>query len=116
EPSDVSFEQATMSFLRKHEEDFDYYQEKYNKVFEVPYNPNFSKYHLTIHEERVSTDAEDGAYILCIKGAPDLVISFCSTILIDGEIRPLDDSIIHAFEKAAEEFLFKGDTVIGNYL
>ncbi|GFX31064.1 transposable element Tcb2 transposase [Trichonephila clavipes] len=29
-----------------------------------------------------------------------------------GEIKPLDDSIIDAFEKAAEEFLFKGDTVI----
>ncbi|GFX31049.1 hypothetical protein TNCV_2025521 [Trichonephila clavipes] len=46
EPSAISFEQATMSFLRKHEEDFAYYQEKYNKVFEVPYNPNFSKYHV----------------------------------------------------------------------
>ena len=42
-------------------------------------------------------------YLLVMKGAPERIIDRCSTILMNGEERPLDAEMREAFEQAYVE-------------
>lgn len=63
------------------------YRRKNQKVCEIPFNST-NKYHLTIHES-----AEEGGYLICMKGAPERILERCSTIFINGEEKILDDDM-----------------------
>ncbi|KAF8774486.1 Sodium/potassium-transporting ATPase subunit like protein [Argiope bruennichi] len=113
ESSGNSLEEATMVFLKKCAVDVSHYRENYTKVFELPYNPNRNKFHVTVHEEATTCEEPNGNYILSVKGAPDIVMSFCSSILVDGEMKPLDKFYLNDFSQTAENLLSKGEVVIG---
>ncbi|XP_054156660.1 sodium/potassium-transporting ATPase subunit alpha-1-like isoform X2 [Oppia nitens] len=86
-------------------------RQKNAKVGEIPFNST-NKYHVTIHktEDNSSTDS---CYVLCMKGAPERILERCSTILMNGEDKPLDDGMKTAFNAAYEKLGGLGERVIG---
>lgn len=50
--------------------------------------------------------------VACLKGAPDVAISFCDTILINGETRPFDATHRQAYLRAYEELARRGERVL----
>lgn len=78
---------------------------RFPKVSEIPFN-SVNKYHVTIHEW-------EGQYLLCMKGAPERILSRCSTIYLNGKNVPLNDEIKNSFEKAYAELGGMGERVIG---
>ena len=79
------------------------------KVCEVPFNSS-NKYQLSIHESR---DKKDGRYFLAMKGAPESILDFCSTIYINGVDMPLNRKTISAFNAAYMELGGLGERVLG---
>jgi len=78
------------------------------KIAEIPFNST-NKYQLSIHEQ----GPEDNRYILVMKGAPERIIDRCTTILMNGEERPLDAEMREAFEQAYVELGGLGERVLG---
>lgn len=74
------------------------YRARNPKVAEVPFNST-NKYHITIHEIDGGVDGD--VYLLCMKGAPERILERCSTVLVKGEERPLDDGWKEAFNKVS---------------
>ncbi|GFT44659.1 hypothetical protein NPIL_87791 [Nephila pilipes] len=81
-------------------------------ILTVPYSVLYNV-KITVYEENGSSDTENDSYIISVKGELDFVMPFCSTVLIDGKVKPLDNTILRTFAKAAEDTLFKGDTAFG---
>ncbi len=60
----------------------DYLDEKYPRVDEIPFDPE-KRYMVTFHK----TPEEN--LLVCMKGAPETVLEYCSTILEDGQTKRL---------------------------
>ena len=71
------------------------YRARNKKVMEVPFNST-NKYQLSIH----TTDDGDDRYLIVMKGAPERILSRCSTILCDGKDETLTPSWNEAYESA----------------
>ncbi|ELU12040.1 hypothetical protein CAPTEDRAFT_168025 [Capitella teleta] len=85
------------------------FREKNRKVIEIPFNSS-NKYQVSVHE----TDIEgDDRYILVMKGAPERILDRCSTILINGEERALDEEWRDAFNQSYLELGGLGERVLG---
>merc|ERR1712012_1157182 len=86
------------------------YRAKRKKVCEIPFNST-NKYQVSIHE----CDDKDvpGNYLLVMKGAPERILDRCSTILINGEEKVLDDEWREAFNNAYMELGGLGERVLG---
>jgi len=86
------------------------YRAQRKKVCEIPFNST-NKYQVSIHE------CEDkdvpGNHLLVMKGAPERILDRCSTILINGEERKLDDEWREAFNNAYMELGGLGERVLG---
>ena len=72
---------------------------------------NFTnKYQVSIHDNE---DKNDGRYFLAMKGAPERILDVCSTILLNGVEKPLDNEIRDAFNTAYMELGGLGERVLG---
>ncbi|MEM4733180.1 MAG: HAD-IC family P-type ATPase [Candidatus Bathyarchaeia archaeon] len=60
----------------------DYFDEKYPRIDEVPFDPE-KRYMVTFHK------TPEEKLLVCMKGAPETVLDFCSTILEDGQSKRL---------------------------
>ena len=58
-------------------------------------------------------DPKDERYILVMKGAPERILDRCSTILLNGEERALDEEWREAFNQAYLELGGLGERVLG---
>merc|ERR1711936_677566 len=85
------------------------YRTKNKKVCEIPFNST-NKYQVSIHE---TEDKDDKRYLLVMKGAPERILQRCSTIVIDGEEKTLDDDWKNSFENAYMELGGLGERVLG---
>merc|ERR1712223_1783189 len=85
------------------------YRTKNKKVCEIPFNST-NKYQVSIHE---TEDKDDKRYLLAMKGAPERILQRCSTIVIDGEEKTLDDDWKNSFENAYMELGGLGERVLG---
>ena len=65
---------------------------------------------MSIHE---SDNPDDPRHILVMKGAPERILDRCSTILIHGEEKPLNDEWREAFNIAYLELGGLGERVLG---
>ncbi|KAJ9582089.1 hypothetical protein L9F63_003545, partial [Diploptera punctata] len=83
-------------------------RERNKKVSEIPFNST-NKYQVSIHE----TEEADTGYLLVMKGAPEAVLTRCSTILINGQSRPLDNEMRSAFNTTYEHLGGLGERVLG---
>jgi len=79
------------------------------KVMEIPFNST-NKYQVSIHE---TEDETDPRYLLVMKGAPERILDRCSTILINGEEKPLDKEQTDAYNQAYDELGGLGERVLG---
>ena len=86
-----------------------HYRQKAKKVCEVPFNST-NKYQVSIHE---NDDKSDKRYLLVMKGAPERILDRCTTIIIDGEEKEMDDSWKDAFNTAYMELGGLGERVLG---
>ena len=87
------------------------YREKSKKVCEIPFNST-NKYQVSIHDAGAEEEDVD-QYLLVMKGAPERILDRCSTILIKGEEKPLDEEWKEAFNNAYMELGGLGERVLG---
>ncbi|VDO10990.1 unnamed protein product [Brugia timori] len=84
------------------------YRAKNRKVAEIPFNST-NKYQVSVHE----VDDADKSYLLVMKGAPERILDRCSTIMVKGEIYPLDEDRRKRFEEAYLQLGGMGERVLG---
>merc|ERR1712183_49456 len=85
------------------------YRAKNKKLVEIPFNST-NKFQVSIHE---TSDPSDKRALLVMKGAPERILQRCSTIVIDGQERPLSEDWKNAFETAYMELGGLGERVLG---
>jgi len=85
------------------------YRQRNKKVCEIPFNST-NKFQVSIHE---TEDPNDKRYLLVMKGAPERILDRCSTIVIDGTERPLNQEWKDAFNSAYMELGGLGERVLG---
>jgi sodium/potassium-transporting ATPase subunit alpha len=85
------------------------FRKKNKKIVEIPFNST-NKYQVSIHE---TEDSGDPRYLLVMKGAPERILDRCSTILINGEEKALNDEWREAFNQAYMELGGLGERVLG---
>ncbi len=88
------------------------YRKGREKVCEIPFNST-NKYQVSIHRKGKEGDDDVDKYILVMKGAPERILDRCSTILIDGEEKPMDEDMKEAFNNAYLELGGLGERVLG---
>jgi len=86
------------------------YRSKRKKVCEIPFNST-NKYQVSIHE--CNDPDVPGSYLLVMKGAPERILDRCSTILINGEEKKLNNELKEAFNQAYMELGGLGERVLG---
>merc|ERR1712159_431947 len=84
-------------------------RQRNKKIVEIPFNST-NKYQVSIHE---TEDEKDPRYLLVMKGAPERILDRCSTMLIQGEEKPLDDDLIASYNSAYDELGGLGERVLG---
>merc|ERR1719430_2601520 len=85
------------------------YRRKNKKVCEIPFNSSH-KFQVSVHE---TEDPQDNRYLLVMKGAPERILERCSSIVVDGQERPLNDEWKDAFNTAYMELGGLGERVLG---
>merc|ERR1719193_1677966 len=84
-------------------------EESTKKVAEIPFNST-NKFQVSIHE---TPDEKDPRYLLVMKGAPERILDRCSTILVNGEEKEMDDHMRDRFQRAYEQLGGLGERVLG---
>ena len=102
-------ESALMKYIELSEGSVKVMREKHAKIAEIPFNST-NKYQVSIHE---NPDPDDKRYILVMKGAPERILDRCSTILINGEEKELDEKMQESFNTAYLELGGMGERVLG---
>jgi len=85
------------------------YRKRNKKVCEIPFNSS-NKFQVSIHE---TEDPQDNRYLLVMKGAPERILDRCTSIVVDGQERPLNDEWKDAFNTAYMELGGLGERVLG---
>lgn len=82
------------------------YRSQYPKVAEIPFN-SATKFQMSIHRE------DKGGYIMILKGAPEVIIELCSTILeMDGNSGELSGAVKSTLRKACTDLGYLGERVL----
>lgn len=102
-------ETAILKFVELSVGDVMKMREKNEKVVEIPFNST-NKYQVSVHKQE---DESDPRFLLVMKGAPERILDRCSTILIQGEEKPLDDEMKEAFNEAYIQLGGLGERVLG---
>ena len=104
-------ESGILKFLEKNlckNNKVSYLRNEYKRIFEIPFNSS-TKTHLAIHELKKS----DSYYLLILKGAPERIFGYTSTVLTDRDVFPVNSRFKTNFEKALEYFGGLGERVLG---
>ncbi|MFT6916396.1 MAG: sodium/potassium-transporting ATPase subunit alpha [Motiliproteus sp.] len=78
-----------------------------NRVDEVPFDSTTKKMTTTY------TQAQQNGYRVYLKGAPEVVLSGCSHIQLNGETQPLQESHRHYIIQAYRRLASRGERVLG---
>ncbi|KAF0977990.1 hypothetical protein FDP41_003312 [Naegleria fowleri] len=79
----------------------------HSSLYTIPFNSK-NKWMLEVREKPGLEKA-----ILFMKGAPERIISRCTTILVGGKVLPLDEMWKNNFQQAYDFFAMKGERVLG---
>ncbi|XP_043500681.1 sodium/potassium-transporting ATPase subunit alpha-like [Polistes fuscatus] len=83
----------------------DAFREKYPKVAEIPFNSTL-KYQLSIHHDVDS-------YILIMKGAPEIILDYCTSILtMEGQTKNIETTDLQSVKSACTELGYLGERVL----
>ncbi|XP_019852322.1 PREDICTED: sodium/potassium-transporting ATPase subunit alpha-1-like isoform X2 [Amphimedon queenslandica] len=80
---------------------------KYIKKSEIPFNST-NKFQVSVHD-----DPETDGHLLVMKGAPERILSRCTTYLLDGEEMPVTNDFSKDFNDAYMELGGMGERVLG---
>lgn len=81
------------------------FQEAFQKIAEIPFNSN-TKYQMSIHREG------DG-YLMILKGAPEVILESCSTILdSNGQTKSMTTEDLSVSRRACAELGYLGERVL----
>jgi sodium/potassium-transporting ATPase subunit alpha len=79
----------------------------------LPFNSR-NKYMLSIHAVPPSrVTGSKGYYVAYLKGAPEIVLSFCGTAWVKGENLPLSASYRQTYDESYKEVAGQGERVLG---
>ena len=81
------------------------YRKEFNKVAEIPFNNNH-KLQMSIHEHA-------NRHLMVMKGAPELILDKCSTILENGKEHQITDETRMNFDEAYKYLCNMGERVVG---
>ncbi|XP_012257126.3 sodium/potassium-transporting ATPase subunit alpha-B-like [Athalia rosae] len=82
------------------------FRNQYPKVAEIPFNSS-TKYQMSIHRE------DKGGYVMILKGAPEVIIESCSTILeMSGNSGELTGAVKSTIRKACSDLGYLGERVL----
>jgi len=84
-------------------------REEHPKVLEIPFN-SLNKWQLSIHKKASEPEAP---FHLLLKGAPERVMTRCSHVFMNGEVRPMDDLAKADLESIILELGSIGQRVLG---
>jgi sodium/potassium-transporting ATPase subunit alpha len=82
DPSEI----AILKFVEYLSCDVSKYRKENPRFFEAPFN-SFTKYQLSVHKTQIYDNNKD--FLVVMKGAPEIIMNYCSEILIKREIIPL---------------------------
>merc|ERR1712172_86100 len=85
------------------------YRQRNKKVCEIPFNST-NKFQVSIHE---TDEKDDNRYLMVMKGAPERILARCSTIVIDGEEKEMNEDWKENFNNAYMELGGLGERVLG---
>ena len=74
------------------------------RLFEEPFT--------SVTKLMVTINRCDGAVVACLKGAPDVAIGLCNSILINGVLQPFEEVHRRAYLSAYEEMAQRGERVL----
>ncbi|CAG0915389.1 unnamed protein product [Notodromas monacha] len=100
-------EAALLKFCELNLDNLTEYKKKRKKVAEIPFNSS-NKYQVSVHHDTVN-DYD----IVVMKGAPEKILSFCTTFTSKGKDLPIDATFTEFFNKAYLELGGKGERVLG---
>jgi len=83
-------------------------RQNYRRIFEIPFNSS-TKTHLVIHELKKA----ESYYMIILKGAPERILRYTSTVLTDRDVFPINDRFKSNFDRALEYFGGLGERVLG---
>ncbi|XP_062961020.1 sodium/potassium-transporting ATPase subunit alpha-4 [Cynocephalus volans] len=101
-------ETALLKFIEQSYSSVKEMREKNPKVAEIPFNST-NKYQMSIHLQENSSQT----HVLMMKGAPERILEFCSTFLLNGQEYPMDDEMKEAFQNAYLKMGGLGERVLG---
>ncbi|XP_021568356.1 sodium/potassium-transporting ATPase subunit alpha-4 [Carlito syrichta] len=101
-------ESALLKFVEQSYSSVAEMRERSPKVAEIPFNST-NKYQVSIHLLENSAQP----YVLMMKGAPERILEFCSTFLLNGQEHPMDDEMKEAFQNAYLKLGGLGERVLG---
>ncbi|XP_040859119.1 sodium/potassium-transporting ATPase subunit alpha-4 [Ochotona curzoniae] len=101
-------ESALLKFIEQTHSSVKEMREKSPKVAEIPFNST-NKYQVSIHLREDSSQT----HVLMMKGAPERILEFCSTFLLNGQEYPMDNDMREAFQNAYLELGSLGERVLG---
>jgi len=88
-------------------EDIEVTRARAPEIFGIPFN-SVNKFQLSIH--RIEGEKN---LVLLFKGAPERVFDRCTHVLINGKLKPIDESEKAAFESSYETLGSMGERVLG---
>lgn len=83
---------------------------KFPIIHEIPFN-SMNKFHMTVHS--LENENVKHRYLVCLKGAPERVLKFCGSILLDGHSKLINPDTRIILEKIFEYLAAKGERVLG---
>lgn len=85
------------------------YRDKHHKVGEIPFNST-TKYQISVHENHDDTGSN---FLIVMKGAPERIIDICSTILVDGAEKPVNQAVKTQIDDACSKLAGFGERILG---
>ncbi|KAJ3665432.1 hypothetical protein Zmor_000928 [Zophobas morio] len=82
------------------------FKQKNPKLVEVPFS-SATKYQTSVHA------VKNGKCLVVMKGAPEVVLERCSSILLNEKTTPITKELLEACNKACLEFAEMGERVLG---
>ncbi|XP_051003878.1 sodium/potassium-transporting ATPase subunit alpha-4 [Acomys russatus] len=99
-------ESALLKFIEQSYNPVEEMRQKNPKVAEIPFNST-NKYQMSIHL------LEDNSHMLMMKGAPERILDFCSSFMLNGQEYPMDKEMRTDFQNAYLELGGMGERVLG---
>ncbi len=97
-------EKALLSLCKSMNFDIDQTRNKYKRTSEIPFD-SITKKMITVHQY-------ENLQVALLKGAPDILISKCTQIILDGKIVPLSQKSKDKIQKVNELFTSEAKRVL----